>query len=59
MITSREIEHLNKTINEQGKLINKIRDEFLATGKVDLNDLGGMGKLDRIQKLIHDYENKH
>lgn len=56
MITSREIAHLNEIINTQGKLINKIRNEFLATGEVDLNDLGGLGKMDRIQKLIHDYE---
>ncbi len=56
MITQREIAHMQEIITKQGKLINEIRREFLPTGFVDVNDITGLGCLDRVQKLIHEYD---
>ncbi len=56
MITQREIAHMQEIISKQGKLINEIRREFLPTGFVDVNDITGLGCLDRVQKLIHEYD---
>ncbi len=56
MITERDIAHMQEIITKQGKLINEIRREFLPTRSIDVSDLAGLGCLDRVQKLIHEYD---